>query len=266
MKTPLFKFANDFEISFEPEKHTYTVNGPGHNGAVVTSWTSVLGMLDKSAQLLPWAVNCAIKYIDENGLTQESLDNARREWRTVRDEAADIGTEVHGKIERYIKYGLDAVGEMRDEVQNALLAFLDWEKETGVKWLASECRVYNPLHGVAGTFDAIGEIDGKAYLIDFKSSKGFYDSFPLQLGGYLSCLDYYSMPWRVENAGILRLDKKTGLPEWKEYPDLDRYKKTACRIADLFYMLKKRRLKNNPFVGINFPDKPKPKKKAKEAA
>jgi hypothetical protein len=248
----MIKIQNEFKIGFEPTKHQYTVTKDSETFEVA-SWTGVCDLLDKSSGLLPWAVNCAVKYIKENGLTEETLDKAKKEWRTVKDEACDIGSEVHGIIERYIKFGKDTLGELRPEVENAFLAFLEWEKTTGVEWIASECRVYNPSVGVAGCFDAIGRIKGEYILIDFKSSKGFYDTFPIQLGGYLSCLNHYTLPFEMSHAGILRLDKETGVPEWKEYRDCKRYIDTAEIMAKLFYMLKKRRLKNNPFVKAYHP-------------
>ena len=238
----MITLQNEYKIDFEPVKHRYTINGQYD----VASWTGVLGILDKSAGLLPWAVNCAVKYIQDNGI--DSLEKAKTEWRTVKDEACDIGSEVHGIIEKYIKYGRDTIGELRPEVENAFLAFLDWEKTTGVIWHASECRVYNSRVHIAGTFDAIGEIEGKHYLIDFKSSKGHYSEYELQLAGYFSALREYDMPFKVETSGILRLDKVTGLPDWKEYPDVYDKIETVEKLAEVFYMLKKRRLKNNPMV------------------
>ena len=124
--------------------------------------------------------------------------------------------------------------------------YRDWETTSGVKWCENECRVYNSRVHVAGTFDAIGIIEGKRTLIDFKSSKGFYDTYELQLAGYMSALMEYDnlLP---ETAGILRLDKNTGIPEWREYQDVHEKIEVVEKLAEVYYLMKKRRLKNNPW-------------------
>jgi|GEM_PF-5374228 len=49
--------------------------------------------------------------------------------------------------------------------------------------------------------------------------------------------------------GILRLDKDTGLPEWKDYSDKYETKLISfLSLLDYYYKDKKRRLKNNPRV------------------
>ena len=54
--------------------------------------------------------------------------------------------------------------------------------------------------------------DGKKYVIDWKSSKAIYASdYGPQIAAYRSTFD------DVEGCGILRLDKLTGEPEWKDF-------------------------------------------------
>lgn len=244
-------YNNKYEIGFKPDGHQYIITDRQNQSWEVASWTKVLDQLDKSSALLPWAVNCALTYIEQNAETAKTdlsgvLSMAKKEWRSIKDEACDIGSEVHGIIDRYIKSGLDTIGELRPEVENAFLAFLDWEKTSGVEWVENECRVYNSKVHIAGTFDAIGIIKGKRTLIDFKSSKGFYSAYELQLAGYMSGLMEYDniLP---ETAGILRLDKVTGIPEWKEYPNVNDKIKVVEKLAEVYYMIAKRRLKNNPW-------------------
>lgn len=223
------------------------------------SVTTVLGILDKSNALLPWAVNCCVKYIEDalrddadrhdDATILETIQKAKYEWRKVKDEAADIGSEIHNLIEKYIKEGKDAIGELRPEVENGFLAFLEWESENITQWVESESTVYSTEHGFAGTLDAVAEMkDGRTLLIDFKSSKGFYDGYGKQISAY--AIAYKERTGKdIDGGGVLRLDKVTGNPEWKDYSENMEQKGDAfLKLLEFYYADKKRRLKNNPFV------------------
>ena len=164
-------------------------------------------------------------------------------------DAADIGSEIHGLIENYIKNGVDPRGKIRPEVENGFLAFLEWEQAHGVKWIGSEKTVFDDYIMVAGTVDAIAEIDGKRYLIDFKSSKAIYDEYKMQVAVYTKM--YENENDYLEGAGILRLDKNTGLPEWVDFSQKTNWRDEFNRLwlafaglSDYFYFSKNRRLKN----------------------
>jgi len=217
------------------------------------SVTTVLGILDKSAALIQWAANCAIDYIQE-GLKDESrevdevLQKSRFEWRSVSKEACDIGSEVHALIEVYIKQGKDTIGKLRPEVENAFLAFLEWEKQNVSKWFWSEKSVHSEKYGYAGTADGLAEfLDGRIMLIDFKSSKGFYDGYDMQICAYRNAVEE-NEDIKIDGQGVLRLDKLTGEPEFKEYPEYEKTLRSFLKLLDFYYSSKKRRLKNNPFV------------------
>lgn len=215
------------------------------------SVTTIIGVLGKGDALLGWAAKCAIAYIRANVSDEVPLEqvlaNAAVEWKSVREEAADIGTEIHTLIHKYIKFGKDAAGVMRPEVENGFLAFLDWEKEHKVQWISTELQIVSRKHGYAGTLDAICLFDGKKYLIDFKSSKGFYDGFDMQLAAYR--IGAAENGHQTEGCGILRLDKETGAPEWKDYSDIqDQAANAFIALVKFYYLQKNRRLKNNPFV------------------
>lgn len=231
----------------------------GIEGCEYPSVTTIIGILGKGDALLQWAVNCAINYIDANTqegefLLSEILASAKVEWKGLRNEAADIGTEIHNLIHKYIRFGKDATGEMRPEVQNGFLAFLEWEKSHSVKWIQTEMEVFSRAHGFAGTLDAICSFEGKKYLIDFKSSKGFYDGYDMQLSAYR--IAAAEMGHQTEGCGILRLDKVTGDNEWKDYSDKqDRAGNAFLALVKYYYLSADRRLKNNPFTM-----KQKPKK------
>lgn len=226
--------------------------GYTHDGIEYPSVTTVIGILGKGDAFLGWAVKCAVEYIRTAAASGNLdlalvLNNALHEWKNTRDEAADIGSECHQLIHKYIKFGRDVTGQLRPEVENGFLAFLDWEKGNAVKWIQTELQVVSRVHGFAGTLDAICEIGGKKYLIDFKSSKAFYDGFDMQLAAYQVAAA--EMGHDTEGCGILRLDKETGLPEWKDYSEKQEQAKGAfLALLKFYYLQKNRRLKNNPFI------------------
>jgi hypothetical protein len=220
------------------------------------SVTTILGLMDKGEALLQWAVNCALQYIRENVLTEDfetCLNLAKHNWREAREAAADIGKEIHDLIKLYIRHGRDAVGNYRPEVENGFLAFLEWESVNGIEWLESEKEVFDPVHGYAGTLDAkcrftLGPLAGRVFLIDFKSSKGFWDGYAEQIAAYRHA-DSLTTSVPCDGMGILRLDKETGLPEFKDYSDQFETKLAFFFIlVQAYYAQKNRRLKGNPLI------------------
>jgi hypothetical protein len=242
------------------------------DGIEFPSPTEILNILDKPA-LKQWAVNMAIKYIQtklETAPFTEILAAAKYEWKNVAEEAMDIGSEIHKIIENYIKFGRDAKGQYRPEVENGFLAFLEWEKKNVLKWYYSELIVVSFDYGFAGTLDAIALMKNKdgseiIRLIDFKSSKDFYPGYKKQVSFYLLAIQemiqrkirvapmgkqLITVPhnWRlpvINGGGVLRLDKETGQPDFRNY-DKDIKQKTEAAIAllNFYYKDKKRRLKN----------------------
>jgi hypothetical protein len=206
------------------------------------SVTTILDILDKPI-LKQWAVNMAIEYLfAQENITPTRLTEAKTEWKNVSQKAKDIGSEIHNLIEQYIKNGRDAIGELKPEVENGFIAFLEWEKENIDTWLDSEMSVHDPIHCYAGTLDAVAKMkNGKIYVIDFKSSKGFYSGYDMQIAAYRNAYQNQL----VDGMGILRLDKSTGLPEWKDYSKVYDNKLNAfLLLTDFYYAVAKRRCKN----------------------
>lgn len=236
---------------------SYTLNEIEYPGV-----TAFLGVLGKGDALNYWAAGCACDYIKENiNIIQNPegphdistlLKDAKSAFKHASGEALDIGSQVHNAIEVYIKHGKDLSGNLKGEVQNGFLAFLEWESKNHVEWLESELTLFSTQYGFAGTCDAIAVLNGHKYLIDFKTSKAVYDEHKKQLAAYR--LAYNEMKDDdfgnyIENIGILRLDKETGEPEWKDVTkNSDKHETSFLKLVDFYYADKKRRLKNNPFV------------------
>jgi len=229
------------------------------DGVDYPSVTTIIGQLDKPA-LKGWAAGCAVDYIADR-LDQvqhpkgpHTVDNiladARKAYNLKSDKAKSIGTIVHDALEWYIKDGRDALGKYPAEVENALMAFFDWEKKNRVEWEASEVTLFHRGKGYAGTCDAIATINGARYLIDLKTSRAIYDEYRLQLAAYRQAYNIDS-PNPIDNVGVLRLDKETGEPEMRDLTTrIDQYTKAFDVLTMFYYAHKRRRLKNNKWVEV----------------
>ena len=208
--------------------------------------TVISDCTDKSQALISWGVNCACDYIlkelsllDIRTPTDDVLlgiiKSARRKYREISQEALDVGSEVHTAIEVFLKREIARKGDgdlhwditdpvyakLSGQAMKAFNAFNAWHKEHELKPIAIEQTVYGDCWG--GTLDFIGYYDGKLYVIDWKSSAGFYPEMRYQVAAYRWALGFVpvedcEVPHMalIEGCGILRLDKKTGIPKFHD--------------------------------------------------
>lgn len=193
-------------------------NHPKH-GKKVPSPTGIIGQLDKSGALTWWAAGCACDYVRENlpnKFTKEELfallEDAKRNFRKVSQDALDIGSAVHHAIEHYLKTGREPVIN-NDQVLAGFIAFLEWKDKHHLVSIETEHTVYDNDGLYAGTLDLLCRLNGKVYVVDFKTTKKprgnkAYEEWAYQLAAYSKCIE------GVEGMGILRLDKETGYPDW----------------------------------------------------
>lgn len=200
--------------------------------------TIISDCTDKSGPLTQWAANetcewirqnCDIEsYLYPNGddepteysyyeVDEKHLNDARFNFRNVSKEALDVGSEVHNAIELDLK-DTPAIGELTTpQALNAFNAYLEWKIENKIEPISIEKTVYG--NGWGGTLDFLGYMNGKLYVIDFKTNKNkVYKEAHYQVAAYRIAIedetddeDDYPV-----GCGILRLDKETGMPEWKD--------------------------------------------------
>lgn len=194
----------------------------------------------------PWGANCVCDWIKQYCKVEYTfpyddgnegnvyriddiqLEDARKNFRDVQQTALDVGSEVHAAIELFLKNR--SFPEIENEqVLNGFSAFLDWFDENKVQVIHTEHTVYGP--NWAGTLDLICWLNGVKTVIDFKSSKAFYiNEMGPQIAAYRSCTD-------ATASGILRLDKVSGTPQYKDFSK--RYEKDLAIfnvMVELFYL------------------------------
>jgi len=210
-------YNGEVEITFYVDSHRYKLAG---EKSYLLSATAITGIIDKSRVLKNWAIGLTgsylRKYLEEassNNFTSEELapiiEEALNQHNQKREEAADTGSQVHDMAERIgmalknnesIEDITKEISEMDSasknpelseeeanklqNVVNGITAFIDWVVDHNVKFIECERMVYSRKNKFVGTTDAIVEIDGKRYLIDYKTSKGVYSYMYYQVAGY----------------------------------------------------------------------------------
>lgn len=176
------------------------------DGTRVPSVTTILGRFKDSGGLIHWAWK---------------EGKANRDYRKTRDDAADIGTQTHEAIEQWFADGKDPM-LLSPEAETAFGAFRAWYDAEELTAIAPEVKLVSGEHEYGGQFDLIGEHPEHGLVVcDWKTSSGVYSDMLAQLAAYqrLVCEngidDGEKVPkGTMPNGGlILRLDKKTGLPE-----------------------------------------------------
>lgn len=206
---PLYR--GEVIMDFYPDSHQYRVNGDR-----VPSVTGICWIVDKSNQLIVWAVNLYKEYL----LRHDTIDTAiveewSKRWREVSKEATDIGTIVHDYCE-WFACGIDMPMPEIPQALNGIQWFLARYKSNEIKFIHTERLIYSRQHNYCGKFDALIERNGKKCLVDFKTSKWFY---PLEMGMQLAA---YRAAYEeetgetIDSQYILRFDKETGMFEVHE--------------------------------------------------
>jgi len=218
-------------LTFSAGNHQYKLTG---QKGTVPSVTTIIGCLNKPA-LIPWAAKLTANYIinlipdiiaGKQKFNPEDagaiFEIAKNQHKTVSGAALDIGSAVHDSIEVYVKTGVKPKKD--DRAFGGFNAFLKWAKEYDFNnVLASEYILYCPLgHGIvySGTMDLLVYLGNRLYLIDIKTSAGFYEpDMPMQLCAYKQGVEHHFPELKIDGVGIIRLDKETGLPEFRDYSD-----------------------------------------------
>lgn len=165
-----------------------------YNGISVPRVTEILSAMLHEDYLMSWS---------------NAMGFRRKKYEDILQEASNIGTITHNAIEEYIKNGIDFDNLEIIQAQNSFNAFKKWWSiiiQTDYKILMQEQKMTCRYFG--GTLDLLIQINGKIYLVDFKTSNHLSYKYILQLSAYIYLLkENYNID--VDGCIILRLDKKT---------------------------------------------------------
>lgn len=147
---------------------------------------------------------------------EDELGPAKAHQKQVQ-EAADIGTAIHQEIQRrthaMLKLPHAAEAPLRDEVTWAVMAWEDWIKSSGIRPFRCEQPVWSVRLGVAGTVDLLAfDSASRLGIVDYKSSKGIYDSHHVQVATYCEMASEFAP---IEWAKIVRVPKNVEDPAFE---------------------------------------------------
>lgn len=127
----------------------------------------------------------------------------------ARNEAANIGTNGHNAIERFLK------GDSLDYTNMIVRAFQQWYmtvlKAHTFEVISMEQSLVCDWFG--GTYDLLCKIDNKVFLVDFKTSNHITYKYFMQLAAYKYMLEQQGV--KIDGCIILQLSKTS--PEFNEY-------------------------------------------------
>jgi hypothetical protein len=131
----------------------------------------------------------------------------------MKTEAGDSGTCTHRLVECHIK-GIepdlsDFTQNQIDKAENGFLAFLDWEKNNKLEYVAIEIPVVSEELRYGGTVDMITKKNGSLWLIDLKTSKGVWPEMKVQVAAYKYAYEQQEGK-RIDECHLLQLNKEDG--------------------------------------------------------
>jgi hypothetical protein len=217
---------------FMTQDHRYYFNGKGPYPSV----TTVLSIMDKPAVMI-WKARESARAMwsalnprtgrlpalsveegtdaEELKRTEEALINwAVKEADKARDTAAKLGSSIHllaDMASRATEKATEAF-DVGEEAQPYLAAFRGFLGRYSASSIVSSEKSVLSENGYAGTYDLIMRIDGELWLVDIKTSKGYYPEYGLQLSAYRWADSIilpddprpYPMP-QIDRTGVLHL-------------------------------------------------------------
>lgn len=200
------------------------------DGVKVPSVTTVLGRFKESGRLIHWAWD---------------LGKQGKDYREVRDSAADCGTIAHEAVEAFIRqidFTWPTTGAV-DKAKKAYDAFLEWAQQTQLQVTHTEVALISEKHRFGGTLDAM-LIQGKRSLGDWKTSNKVYPEYLMQVGAY-GILWEENFPDQPIDGGyhLLRFDKEFGDFHHSWWGELESAKRSFLLLREVYELekeLKKR--------------------------
>jgi predicted RecB family nuclease len=151
-------------------------------------------------------------------LTDWKLRIGPEEAERVSKTATDLGTTVHNAIERFLAdltfylpedYTVTLMGKpVVKSPQKLFNGFKNWYDTYQPTEIYIEQAVCDHDLGFIGRTDLIAKIDGKWYIVDFKTSKKFGKDMGLQLSAYAWAVERL-LGIKIEGRMIVRLTDQT---------------------------------------------------------
>ena len=147
--------------------------------------------------------------------------------------AANEGANVHDAIQAYLQgqevRWVDNNGKGYNLSEwTSICRFMEFWDIVKAKVIALEVKVLSVNLRLGGAIDLVCIINGEIWIIDYKTSNYFHDSFWLQVSAYATIWNERYPDYKIQRCGILHLKAETRGPDktgksiqgkgWKLYP------------------------------------------------
>jgi hypothetical protein len=179
--------------------------------------TQRAGYFTKDGKKVPSVTTVLSRFKDSGGLIHWAweLGMEGKDYRKVRDAAADAGTLAHGLVDAWahgVAFAIpqETPDEVRQRAEKAYGAFLEWVAQTQLKIDQTELPLVSEKYRFGGTFDAL-LVRGKRSMGDWKTSNKVYGEYLAQVAAY-GILWEENFPDQPIDGGyhLLRFDKEYG--------------------------------------------------------
>ena len=126
------------------------------------------------------------------------------------DEQRNIGSHIHWLIEQFLSGREVPIQE--EPFKYAWEQFLIWHRDHAIEVLPEglELELVSLNLRAGGTIDMVAKIDGQLEIVDWKTSSGIFNDYPVQVAFYRALWNENNPDQPINNARIIRIPKK----EW----------------------------------------------------
>jgi hypothetical protein len=170
--------------------------------------TRIPGVTTIISKSLGWNREALMWWANQEGL-------AGRNYRDSQKQAADAGTFAHAMVEAQIHGEKWTPPETATPEQLKLArlsfdAFREWFDGSRIDLAETEMPLVSEEYRFGGTPDAVGRIKGQLCLLDWKTSKGIYSEYLVQLSAYENLWNANRDEQITGGIHCCRFDKSSG--------------------------------------------------------
>lgn len=167
-----------------------------YNGKIVPRVTKIISKCIHNDKLMNWANSLGFKH---------------KSYNKTLNYAANIGTQCHNNIDAFLEDNNHELPQnIEYEAKNAYNSFIKWFNDVcsvaNVEVIFHEKTLVCKYFG--GTLDGLYKINGKIYLIDYKTSNHITYNYCLQLAAYRYML-YTELGINIDGCIIIQLNKSS---------------------------------------------------------
>jgi hypothetical protein len=184
-------------------------------------------------KFLPSSTWIADSYPKGIGFYKWLAEKGWDEAKALKESAGTRGTKVHRALDYLEENGvfpIDTILEgepMATDELECIMSFAAWHEKEQPQLLAKEMTVFGDDY--AGTLDRIYRIDGRVWVVDFKTSQYIWESMKLQISSYshahidIKALGITEDEWASRGLAVLQVGYRMNKNRYKFTEIEDKY-------------------------------------------